>query len=64
MNDMSLTDEGAYFTRKIVIGPRKLKKAEVNLYFDNRRNLIDAEIDNGELVDKAAYEEYLEKSQN
>lgn len=58
-NDISLSESGDYFVRKMIVGNRKFKRAEMTLYFDGRKSLKDSEIDNGELVNKAAYEAYM-----
>ncbi|NDJ86222.1 MAG: hypothetical protein GYB66_10080 [Chloroflexi bacterium] len=59
MNSLSMDDDGQYFTRKIVAGPRQFKQAEMTLYFDRNRQLIEHTVDGGELVDRQAYVDYL-----
>ena len=58
-HDLSLTDSGNYFVRKVVVGPRKFKRGELRLYFDSRKNLIDQEVSGGELVTKDDYDAYI-----
>ncbi|PJF43580.1 MAG: hypothetical protein CUN55_08345, partial [Phototrophicales bacterium] len=57
-HDLSLDDDGGYFSRKVVVGPHTFKKAELLLYYDKGRNLRDTEVVNGELVERADYETY------
>lgn len=54
-NDLSLTDDGAYYCRKVVSAIRCPFPAEVELYFDKSRRLVESRVDKGELVDEAAY---------
>lgn len=58
MNDLSTTDDGQYFVRKVVAGSRTFKRAEVELYFDKQRRLIDYQVDNGDLVEEEDYLAY------
>lgn len=59
INQLSMNDDGdGYWVRKIANNPRCPFEAEMTLYFDKNRNLINREITNGEFVTEAAYQEY------
>lgn len=60
-NDLSWNDDGQYFVRKVVVGSKSFRRAEIMLTFDKGRRLIDSEVEGGELVDQDEYEAYLEK---
>lgn len=56
MNELSKTDNGkGYFVRKLASGTRCPFQAEIMLYFDDRRRLLNREIENGEFVTEADY---------
>ena len=57
--DISKDDNGKLFSRKLVVGTRSRSyiKAEVTLYFSNQYQVIDADIDGGELSTRGDYEE-------
>ncbi len=58
-NDLSRTDDGQLFVRKVVAGSKTFRRAEVTLYYDGKRRLVDHEIDNGELVEEEDYLKYI-----
>lgn len=58
-NDLSLDDDGGYFSRKVVVGPKSFKQAELLLYYDMGRMLRNAEVANGKVATRADYEAYL-----
>jgi hypothetical protein len=60
-NDISHTDDGDYFVRKLVVGTKQFKRAEVTLYFDAQKKLKNQEVTGGELVKRADYEASLLK---
>ena len=60
-NDLSLNDDGNYFVRKVAVGPKSFRRAEIMLTFDKGRKLIDTEVNGGELVEQEYYLGYLEK---
>jgi hypothetical protein len=62
-NDLSLSDSGGYFTRKLIVGQRSFDRIEAEFYFDKNRNFVSAEVTGGELVDRADYDEYLAEQQ-
>jgi hypothetical protein len=62
-NDLSMSDGGGYFTRKLVVGQRSFDRIEAEFYFDKNRNFVSAEVTGGELVDRADYERYLAEQQ-
>lgn len=62
-NDLSQSDSGGYFTRKLARGTRCPFPAELSLHFDGKRRLVESEVENGELVSAEDYESWLaEKS--
>ncbi len=63
INDLSLDDEGGYFSRKVAVGPKTFKQAELLLYYDANRKLRGTEVGNGELVGRADYDAYLASTQ-
>jgi hypothetical protein len=56
MNEVSESDEGGYFVRKIVSAPRCPFQAELTIQFDNRRQMTGAQIENGDRVSEADYD--------
>ncbi len=56
-NDLS-DEGGSFYVRKIVVGQSSFDRIETQLFFDKRRQLINSEIDGGELVDRDAYDAY------
>lgn len=58
-NDLSLTDDGGYWIRKVAQAARCPFPAEVVLHFDKNRRLVSSEVSDGEEVDKAEYEAWL-----
>jgi hypothetical protein len=60
-NDLSLEGD-AYFVRKIARGTHRcFNPVELTLTFDKNRKLISSEVDKGEIVDEAAYNEWQEQ---
>lgn len=55
-NELSRDDDGRLFVRKLVMGQRSFEQAEAQLYFDDRYNVMDADISGGELSDEASYQ--------
>ena len=62
MNDLSRTDDGGYYCRKIVRGRRCPFPAELHLYFDKGHKLINSQVDDGELVSEEDYEAFVAAS--
>jgi len=60
-NDLSLNDDDHYFVRKVAVGPKSFRRAEISLTFDKNRTLIEAHVDGGELVEQEDYLKYLDK---
>ncbi len=55
-NDLSRTDEGGYFARKVLIGNRRcFRRIEVNLHFDPARHPTRREISGGVFISEAEY---------
>ncbi len=48
-------DEDGYFMRKMATGTRCPFQAEMYFYFDDRKNLVDRQIENGEFVTEDDY---------
>lgn len=61
-NDLSQRDDASgYWVRKLASSSNyKCNQVELTLYFDSNRRLVDQEIEGGKLVDKAAYEAWVE----
>ncbi len=56
-NDLSLNDEDSgYFVRKVAVGTRSFERVELEVSYDKNRNVINAEVQGGTLVDRAAYD--------
>lgn len=58
-NDLSQSDEGGYFVRKMVRAIRAPFPAELLVTFDDRRRMTGVSVENGESVDEAAYDEWV-----
>jgi hypothetical protein len=58
-NDLSLTDEGGYFVRKVARGERCPFPAELTVSFDSSRRESEVTVQDGERVSEAAYEAWL-----
>jgi hypothetical protein len=55
-NSLSRRDDGSgYFMRKMATGARCPFQAEMYFYFDDRKNLVDKQVENGEFVTEEAY---------
>jgi hypothetical protein len=62
-NDLSMSDSGGYYTRKLIVGQRSFDRIEAEFYFDKNRNFVSAEVSGGELVDRDDYVQYLAEQQ-
>lgn len=59
-NDLSLTDDGSgYLVRKHVRGVKCRQGVELDLYYNSKRQLVNAEVAGGVLVTEADYEAWL-----
>ncbi|GIK30349.1 MAG: hypothetical protein IT298_17190 [Chloroflexi bacterium] len=59
-NDLSLSDDGkSYFVRKVARGERCPFPAELLIDFNGSRVEVHVDVQDGELVDEAAYQAYL-----
>lgn len=56
-------EQGGYFTRKTIVGPRRFERAEATFTFDDSRELTGADISGGELVEEAAWEAWRAQEQ-
>lgn len=61
-NDLSETEGGGYFVRKVARGERCPFPAELHLNLDSSRREQQVGVQDGELVDEAAYQAWLESS--
>jgi len=56
-NDLSLTDDGGYISRKILIGGNRcFQQIEAILHFDAKRNLTEREITGGAFITAEEFE--------
>lgn len=59
-NDLSLTDDGTtYWVRKLVRGVKCRQMVEMELHFNEARQLIENHVKDGVLVDEAAYQAWV-----
>jgi len=58
-NDLSQMDSGdGYFARKVMVGTRSFNRVEAEFTFDRNRKLISCDVTDGEMVERADYDEY------
>ena len=58
---LNLRDEGGYLTRKTLVGNQRcFQRIDVTLYFDEKRRLVDQEIQHGEFI---SAEEYIAQTE-
>lgn len=63
-NDLSLTEDGTgYLVHKHVRGVKCRQGVELDLYYNSKRQLINAEVSGGALVTEADYQAWLAKQQ-
>ena len=62
MNDLSQRDDAdGLWTRKLASsGNYRCNQVELVLYFDKNRRLVDSEVQGGKMVDRAAYDAWME----
>lgn len=53
--DISQSDDGRHFARKLVMGKRSFERVEAELYFNAQGKVVDAELSGGELVSAEEY---------
>jgi hypothetical protein len=58
-NDLSLADEGGYFVRKVARATRCPFPAELHLNFDDKHNVTQVGVQDGEMVEEADYQAWL-----
>lgn len=57
-NDLSAVDDGGFVVHKVLVGKgRCFQRVEVKLTFGERRDLADEEIQGGEFITAAEYDE-------
>lgn len=59
-NDLSASDEGGYFVRKIVRGERCPFPAELHINFDDNRRISKVDVQDGEAVEEQVYNAWNE----
>ncbi|MFQ3568715.1 MAG: hypothetical protein SNJ59_17140 [Aggregatilineales bacterium] len=63
-NDLSLTDDGSgYLVHKHVRGVKCRQGVELDLYYNSKRQLVNAEVSGGALVTEADYQAWLARQQ-
>lgn len=62
MNDLSAQDDGGYFVRKMVSATRCPFQAEVELYFDGKRNLKQSAVTNGDWLEEDDYVAWMRET--
>ncbi|HEX3051696.1 MAG TPA: hypothetical protein VHP83_13635 [Aggregatilineaceae bacterium] len=61
-NDLSPNDNyDGFFVHKVLVGEKSFDRIEAELSFDKNYKLTNADITGGEMVDRDAYETYLEE---
>jgi hypothetical protein len=59
LNDLSLSDDGGYFCRKIVRATRCPFPAELHVSFDSNHKITQVGVQDGELLEEDDYRKYL-----
>ncbi len=62
-NEPSLTDDGAYYVRKLVRGARCPFPAELHVYLNANRQPVRVEVQDGEQVSAEQYEAWIAEKQ-
>lgn len=57
-SDLSEDDEGNLFTKKTVVGSRTFRRAEITVFFDEKRHIRDYEVSGGEIATEDDYRHY------
>jgi hypothetical protein len=57
-SEVSEDDDGHHFLKKMVVGSRTFRRAEITLFFDEKRNVRDHEITGGELTTEDEFRRY------
>lgn len=57
-SDLSEDDEGNLFTKKTVVGTRSFRRAEITVFFDNKRHIRDSEVSGGEVATEEDFKRY------
>ncbi|HVU15090.1 MAG TPA: hypothetical protein VHD90_27640 [Phototrophicaceae bacterium] len=64
-NDLSLADDGkTLWVHKVVMGQKCFQRVELDLYFNQSRQLTNSEISGGELVKEADYQAWLDAQEH
>ncbi|NJL93149.1 MAG: hypothetical protein HC915_05195 [Anaerolineae bacterium] len=54
-NDLARDDDGQLFVRKVIMGTRSFERVEGTFFFNDRFQLINADLSGGELASEADY---------
>lgn len=57
-SDVSEDDEGNHFVKKTVVGARSFRRAEITVFFDNKRQIRDCEVSGGEVATAEEFKQY------
>ncbi|MBI5929143.1 MAG: hypothetical protein HY862_07540 [Chloroflexi bacterium] len=57
-SDVSEDDDGNFFAKKTVVGPRSFRRAEITVFFDNKRNIRGHEVSGGEVTTEEDFNRY------
>ncbi len=57
-SDLSEDDEGNLFTKKTVVGTHSFRRAEITVFFDNKRHIRDSEVSGGEVATEEEFKRY------
>ena len=55
--DISQDDHGQPFTRKLIVGQRSFDRCEAVIYFDKSYQVINSDLEGGEIVSQAEWDE-------
>jgi hypothetical protein len=59
-NDLSLADDGkTFWVHKVVMGTKSFQRVELDLYFNQNRQLSSSEVSGGDLVKEADYQAWV-----
>lgn len=56
MSELSMTEDGKLYVRKVAFGSRGYDKVEIAFTFDTSKKLLNTEISGGEMATKADYD--------
>jgi hypothetical protein len=63
-NDLSLADDGkTFWVHKVVMGTKCFQRAELDIHFNQNRQLSGSEVSGGDLVQEADYQAWIASQQ-